>query len=128
MAATRLLGPSGAGTHGGSVDVDVSPCGRHVRVSGRLDAQSAGSTRDQLRAAVDAAPGDLVLQLANAEIGDTVGLGVLVGVHRHARRNGRRLVLGGVSPRTERLLRAAKVHRLLMGPQHESGSVAPVTG
>jgi len=87
--------------------------GGQVCIRGRLDVQTVAEVRLLLQHAVDSGSGDLLVDLADAEIGDATGLGVLVGAHHRARRAGRQLVLVDVSARLERLLRAARLHLVL---------------
>ena len=87
-------------------------CAR-LYVEGRLDVHSVAKVRDAIHTAIDEGRGDLVLDLADVEIMDATGLGVLVGAHRRAQKLGRRLVLRGVSPRLARLLLATRLHRVL---------------
>jgi len=74
---------------------------------------SVADVRTALGRMIDDGAGDLVLHLADAEIGDATGLGVIVGAHRRAMRAGRRVVLADISPRLERLLRATKLGRVI---------------
>jgi hypothetical protein len=53
--------------------------GQHVQVIGRLDVHTAADARLVLHEAVDTGVGDLLLDLGHAEIGDSTGLGLLVG-------------------------------------------------
>ncbi len=87
--------------------------GGQVCIRGRLDVHTVAEVRLLLQHAVDSGSGDLLVDLADAEIGDATGLGVLVGAHHRARRAGRQLVLVDVSDRLERLLRAARLHLVL---------------
>jgi anti-sigma B factor antagonist len=87
--------------------------GQEVSVSGRLDVNTVAVVRQALQDIVDRGVGDLLLHLADAEVHDATGLGVIVGAHHRARRAGRRLVLVDVSPRLDRLLRASRLHRVL---------------
>ena len=87
--------------------------GQEVSVSGRLDVNTVAVVRLGLQDIMDRGVGDLLLHLADAEIHDATGLGVIVGAHHRARRAGRRLVLVDVSPRLDRLLRASRLHRVL---------------
>jgi anti-anti-sigma factor len=96
------------------LSVDVLRCGAEVAMDGRLDARSANSARSVLESAVDDGVGDLVLHVGRLELWDAVGLGVLVGVHRRARRAGRRLVLTGVHARQARILHAVGLARGLV--------------
>jgi anti-anti-sigma factor len=125
------------------VDVVHYPTGQVVTVRGWIDASAVPGLRDRLQRVVDAGPGDVVLLLGDAEIGDATALGLLVGLHDRARRAGRRLVVSEVSDRTARLLRAAHLDRVLVGVSESTcpepmragpddggptgGAVAPVT-
>ena len=108
------------------VRVVDSAHGQEVVIEGRIDVRSAADLRLALRAAISEGFGDLHLHLGDVEIGDATGLGVLLESHRRARREGRRLVLASITPRTARLLRAARLHRvfhLAAAP----ATVAPLT-
>lgn len=108
------------------VQVVVSSRGQEVFLEGRIDVRSAPDVRLDLHAAIAGGVGDLFLHLGDVEIGDATGLGVLVECHRRARREGRRLVLASVTPRTERLLRASRLNRVLLRLA-ETPTVAPLT-
>ncbi len=99
--------------------------GQEVVIEGRLDVRTAADLRLALHEAIATGSGDLHLHLGAAEIGDATGLGVLVESHHRARREGRRLVLAEVTPRTERLLRATRLSRVLHRPGPDT--VAPLT-
>ncbi len=96
-----------------SMTVSDGPSGAVVTVWGRIDVRSLGPVRELLHRVIDTGTGDVVLMLGEAEIGDAPALGVLVGAHHRARRAGRKLVIGQVSPRSGRLLRACRLHRVL---------------
>jgi len=102
--------------------------GQEVTVSGRLDVTSVDEVRLAMHAILDRGAGDLLVHLAQAEVHDAAGLGVIVGIHHRARRMGRRLVLVDVSPRLDRLLRASRLHRVLArGPGGDVVVRRPVT-
>ena len=84
------------------------------RVLGALDVTTAAAVRAELTdlLAVETTD-DLVVVLAGMGPFDTVGLGLLVGIHRQAQRRGRRLVLTGVQPRVMRVLAITKLRRVL---------------
>ncbi len=89
-------------------------------VTGRLDVTTAADLRADLigvlerRAAEPVENGeDILVDLSGVESVDMVGVGLLVGVHRHAQRLGRRLVLTGVPPRVMRLLTATRLRRII---------------
>ncbi|HEY7989649.1 MAG TPA: STAS domain-containing protein [Lapillicoccus sp.] len=111
------------------VRVVDSARGQEVVIEGRIDVRSAADLRLALHAAVDDGVGDLFLHLGDVEIGDATGLGVLLESHRRARREGRRLVLASITPRTARLLRAARLHRVFHLDVAADGpaTVAPLT-
>ena len=100
--------------------------GQEVSVSGGLDVNSVAEVRLVLHDILDRGVGDLLIHLAQAEVHDATGLGVIVGVHHRARRVGRRLVLVDVSPRLDRLLRASRLHRVFArGPDDGVVAVVP---
>jgi anti-sigma B factor antagonist len=84
------------------------------RVLGALDVTTAAAVRAELTdlLAVETTD-DLVVDLAGMGPFDTVGLGLLVGIHRQAQRRGRRMVLTGVQPRMMRVLAITKLRRVL---------------
>jgi len=100
--------------------------GQEVAVSGRLDVNSVAAVRRALSAVLDRGHGDLLIHLAQAEVHDATGLGVIVGIHHRAFGVGRRLVLVDVSPRLDRLLRASRLDRVLArGPGEGEVKVVP---
>jgi anti-anti-sigma factor len=102
--------------------------GQEVSVCGRLDVNTVAEVRLALHDILDRGVGDLRIHLAQAEVHDATGLGVIVGVHHRARRVGRRLVLVDVSPRLDRLLRASRLHRVLArGPDGDASTVVTFT-
>ncbi|BEP11790.1 STAS domain-containing protein [Acidothermaceae bacterium B102] len=96
------------------MQIDVRECGRLVALTGRLDVASVADVRLALHAAVDDGTGDLVLDLGAVEAIDASGIGVLVGAHRRAGRNGRRLVVAACPPSVLRMLRLTRLHRVLV--------------
>ncbi len=110
-----------------AVRLVVTPRGQEATVEGRIDVHTVADVRLALQSMIAEGRGDLYLHLGAAEIGDATGIGVLVEVHRRARRSGRRLVLGEVTPRTERLLRAARLHRVIDRGEAAQPTVSPLT-
>ncbi len=110
-----------------TAEVRISSSGtQQVTLAGRLDVHSAADVRLMLLDVIAGGAGDLLLHLGGAEIGDATGVGVLVECHHRARRHGRRLVLCEATARTERLLRLARLHRILHRGSTEA-SVSAVT-
>jgi len=91
---------------------EISP-GQEVAVCGRLDVHSVAAVRAALHDILDRGHGDLLIHLADAEVHDANGLGMIVGIHHRAFGVGRRLVLVDVSPRLDRLLRVSRLQRVL---------------
>jgi anti-anti-sigma factor len=106
-------------------DLDVTHVipGQRVRLRGRLDVHTVADVRTELRVAVAHGTGDLVVDMSAVELGDTTGLGVLLGVHRRATRAGRVLVLVGVSAGLQRLLVATRLARVLHVRSEDTVSV-----
>jgi len=130
--ALRTVGTlSAVGTSGvvGQPAGVVEICfGQEVSVVGRLDVHTVAEVRLALHDILARGTGDLLIHLAEAEVQDATGLGVIVGVHHRARRVGRRLVLVDVSPRLDRLLRASRLHRVLTrGVDEGAATVVPLT-
>jgi anti-sigma B factor antagonist len=119
---------AGAAVQSPLVSVMETVAGAEVVVTGRLDVHTVADVRLLLHDVVDRGQGDLRVRLADAEVHDATGLGVLVGAHHRARRAGRRLVLVDVSPRLDRLLRVSRLHRVLArGHDASSGTMAGVS-
>lgn len=104
-----VLPPLATGTDAARLELIVTADGQRARITGRLDVRSVADIRLALHRALADGCGDLRLDLDEAELGDRAALGLLVECHLRARRLGRRLVLGRLTPRTERLLRAARL-------------------
>ena len=105
--------------------------GRLLHLHGRLDVSAATDARLALAAAVDAGQGDLVLDLTSLEAVDATGLGVLVGAHRRAFRQGRTLVLheSATIGIAEAGVGAAESLLLVVGPEGgiDDGELAGLT-
>jgi anti-sigma B factor antagonist len=83
-------------------------------VLGALDVTTAATLRAELTDLLAVGgTDDLVVDLNQMGALDTVGLGLLVGIHRQAQRAGRRLVLSGVPPRMSRVLAITRLNRVL---------------
>lgn len=104
---------SAAGVWRGPVEVFIDSPGREATLRGVLGVRTVPDVRVQLQRLLSSGEGDLVLHLADTEISDATGLGVLVGLHQRARRRGRRLVIAEASERLERLFRLTKLHLVL---------------
>ena len=103
------LPPLPTSTDRARLELMVTSDGQEARITGRLDVRSVADIRLVLHRALAEGRGDLRLDLDEAELGDRAALGLLVECSLRARRLDRRLVLGELTPRTERLLRAARL-------------------
>jgi anti-anti-sigma factor len=93
----------------------------------RLDVLTGAEVRTALTLALDAALDDVLVDCAQLEVLDAVGLGVIVAAHRRATARGSRLVLLGVRPPVLRLLAVTRLHRVLhlqRGSMSASSSLA----
>jgi anti-anti-sigma factor len=90
-----------------------NPDAQVVAVAGRLDGATVADIRPRLHAAIDMGEGDLAIDLHRVETIDVAGLGVLVGAHRKATGEGRRLFLRNVPPRVMRVLATTRLYRVL---------------
>ena len=88
--------------------------GQEVAITGRIDVHSVPDVRLLLHEIIDTGCGDVLMRLADAEIGDATGLGVIVEAYTRARRAGRRLAVIDMTERTGRLLRASRLDRALV--------------
>ncbi len=95
------------------VELFIDSPGREATISGHLGVRTVPELRAALQRLLASGDGDLVLHLADAEIADATGLGVLVGLHQRARNAGRRVVIAEASERLERLLRITRLHLVL---------------
>lgn len=57
--------------------------------------------------------GDVIVDLAGLRFIDSAGLGLLVGMLRHAREQGRRLVFAGIEPAVMQVMRVIGLDRIL---------------
>ena len=93
--------------------LEVAQPGQVLLLRGRLDVTVTADVRLALAAAVSSGTGELVLDVADLEGVDATGLGVLVGAHRRAGREGRVVVLRDVQPAVARVLFLTRLDRVL---------------
>lgn len=82
-------------------------------VAGDLDHASAGALIRRVTALAEGTVGDVVLDVSGVEFIDSVGLEVLIRVHRGLLDDGRRLVLRDPAPPVARLLELTLLHHML---------------
>jgi anti-sigma B factor antagonist len=105
--------PLGGSTSGSDLVISIETPGTLLCLTGRLSALTVADVRAALVEAIACGTGDLVVDIAGVQLVDASGLGVLVGAHRLALRNERRLVLRGVPARIERLLAVTHLNRVM---------------
>ncbi|MGW6577643.1 STAS domain-containing protein [Streptomyces sp. NPDC054945] len=87
-----------------AVVVEPGPQRALARVSGEIDMDGAGQLREDLIAALSAAPGGLDVDMAAVTFCDSSGLHVLLDLDRQAQQAGKTLVLTALSRPVARLL------------------------
>ena len=87
--------------------------GCHVTLRGRLDVRTVADLRLTVHRLIADGATPVLLDLAEAQVGDATGFGFLVECQRRARRAGRPLRIVAADERTRRLLRRARLHSLL---------------
>lgn len=96
-----------------TLDERRDPRGHHVSLRGRLDIHTVPDLRMVLHRVVDDGHDDLLLDLAECEIGDATGFGVIVECLRRARRASRSFSIVEADARTRRLLHRARLHHVV---------------
>lgn len=91
-----------------------SEAGPVLGLQGRLDRRSAPDLRQELYRAVDQGTGPLNLDLSQCTIADAAAIGLLIECLRRSHRSGRSVHVVAADPRTQRLLRRARLSRLLV--------------
>jgi anti-anti-sigma factor len=87
--------------------------GCHVALRGRLDVRTVADLRLTVHRLIAEGTTPVLLDLAEAEVGDATGFGFIVECQRRARRAGRPMHIVAADERTRRLLRRARLHSLL---------------
>lgn len=90
-------------------DLDIRVDGHVVHVQGEIDAVSAPALGD----AVQAAPGDVELDLAGVDFVDSSGLRVLIEVHQRLAERGDVLTIADPTPPVQRMFELSAVDAYL---------------
>jgi anti-anti-sigma factor len=99
--------------------------GCHVVLRGQLDVRTVADLRMTLHRLIANGSTPVLLDLAEARVGDATGFGFIVECQRRARRAGRPIRIVAADDRTRRLLRRARLHSLLsITPAAEAGEPA----
>lgn len=111
-----------------TLDEHRDASGHHVSLRGRLDVHSVPDLRMVLHRVVDDGTDDLLLDLAECEIGDATGFGVIVECLRRARRGSRTFSIVDADDRTHRLLRRARMSHVVGHVDPADAAAAPAAG
>ena len=83
-----------------------------VSIRGRITVENSGEMRTALANALRTKPASLSVDLSGVSYIDTSGLATLVEVNRIARRQGTRLILGGIHDQPRYLFEITHLDRL----------------
>ncbi len=97
-----------------SITEGLDDDGYHVVMRGRLDVRSVPDLRLTLHRIIDGGARSILLDLSEAEIGDSTGLGMLVECLQRARRAGTVLRVSVRDARSARLMRRARLGSVLV--------------
>lgn len=99
----------------GVLQVETSRRGPWVvlHVTGDVDLATAPVLRQAALSVVRDAPGGVLVDLTACHHLDSVGVGLLLGVHRRCRAHGGRLVVVADEPRVRRVLAATELDRIV---------------
>ncbi len=100
-----------------SIEEHQDDRGCHVVLRGRLDVRTVPDLRLTLHRIIADGSAPLLLDLAQAQVGDATGFGFLVESVRRARRAERSVHVVASDDRTRRLLRRGHLGSLLLAPQ-----------
>ena len=95
-----------------------------VRLRGSLDVRTTADLRLHLHRVIAAGSSPVLLDLGEVHVGDATGFGLLVECARRSRRAGRPLHIVAADERTRRLIRRARLGRLLTGAPTDERSMA----
>jgi anti-anti-sigma factor len=93
--------------------VDRSGGRATARLSGDLDIVTSEEVKRELAQLIDDGHSVLALDLSGVGFVDSSGLGVLVGVHRHAESQGASFLVRSVPPQVQRLFEITRLGDLL---------------
>ncbi|MDR3590747.1 MAG: STAS domain-containing protein [Negativicutes bacterium] len=80
-----------------------------VTVRGSMEAEDALSLREDLLRCINGGLSTIVINMADLQFIDSIGLGVLSAVNKRASKAGGRLTLSGLTGIVDRLLRMSKL-------------------
>ena len=96
-----------------TIDEREDESGCHLTLRGRLDVRTVPDLRLTLHRVIAGGSSPLMLDLAEVQVGDATGFGLLVESVRRARRAGRPVHVVAADERTRRLLRRGRLGSVL---------------
>lgn len=90
-------------------DLSVDTSEARVVLHGRIDRDAAGVLADAYRAAVGAAPGDVVLVFDDVDYINSTGIALIVSVLASARAEGRGVAASGLSEHYQHIFRITRL-------------------
>ncbi|MEO5610918.1 MAG: STAS domain-containing protein [Ornithinibacter sp.] len=108
-----------------TIDEREDESGCHVTLRGRLDVRTVPDLRLTLHRVIAGGSSPLLLDLAEVQVGDATGFGLLVESVRRARRAGRPVHVVAADERTRRLLRRGRLGSVLSPAEPQRRRTAP---
>ncbi len=84
-----------------------------VKVGSHLDVRNVGQVRALLHDVIDAAGGDVAVDMAGVDMIDAAGLGMLTAAHLRAERAGHHMILRNCTVEVRRVLAVTHLNRVL---------------
>ncbi|MDQ3096129.1 MAG: STAS domain-containing protein [Actinomycetota bacterium] len=97
----------------GGVMVVVATVAHLVILDAHLDGRNVATVRKAINDTLEAATGDVVVDMGALQLIDAAGLGMLTAAHLRAERAGHRLVLWNCSKELRRVLAVTRLNRVL---------------
>ncbi len=93
--------------------VVVATVAHLVILDAHLDGRNVATVRKAINDTLEAATGDVVVDMGALQLIDAAGLGMLTAAHLRAERAGHRLVLWNCSKEIRRVLAVTRLNRVL---------------
>ncbi len=93
--------------------VVVATVAHLVILDAHLDGRNVATVRKAINDTLEAATGDVVVDMGALQLIDAAGLGMLTAAHLRAERAGHRLVLWNCSKELRRVLAVTRLNRVL---------------
>ncbi len=110
---------TGDGVAGDKYAAGGGPSTGNIAIQGRITIENSGEMRTKLANALRTKPAQVSVDLSGVSYIDTSGLATLVEAVRNARKQGTRLILGGIHDQPRYLFEVTHLDRLfeIAGPE-----------